>query len=1473
MRCFTDPWRFGKVLGLAGLLAAARSPAAEPPPDAAPATGVVTLVWFPDLNAALNRAEAEYRPVVTLFTSPGCGWCRRLKAETLDDPEVRKLLQHFALVEIDVMEDPDSAQRYSLRGVPTLLFLASDGRVRGGVSGYVSAPELCTLLQKELNPEFLAGQDAPYRDLLKALDARKVPDEMWPAILAGMGEAQKRTELRDRIFALKPFPSASLVERLKDARLAVRLGALEILEEMAGASRDFDPWQSPEGEANREPLRQWQEWASGATGAVARVYAVLTPEEIRTSLLDLVSDHRERSLRAMRLLEHGGPGTADAVAAFLSGHPDLPAGARGRIRELQYVLLLPELAGTDVRALAHRLVFGNLDTRLKAIQDLPKFRAAATIVLADALEDPEPLIREAAVDSLARADPRRAMDILGRHVSVEKDNEVVFAILRVLGGLTGRKGLDILSSYLQSENEDLVVAALQSLGRLKTQGVSDKVGACLKDTRWRVRAAALEAAASLKANSLADQVMALLDDPDPFVRDSAIHTLAALGAKRAAGRLEKLFLENDELKGPIVSAFLQMELRLPVSFQAALKDRPPNVLLSVIEAVVEDGEFKDLSLIAPLTDHPDLDVACAAIQPLAQKGMSHAPYRQRLADILRAGQPEKVVTVLESIEIEESNLSPSYATAVDFDALGAEGGSGAGTNSLTELFEAFKPGGAEPPAPAPAPAETGAAGGLLKALGFKTAAPARSAVSGPDSLADAVQPYAGPEYEGRTRFAAALLLTSFGQTGQVAFLQQTMGDRTEDERQQVAQCVRPRMRDAFLPLLDALLDDESSAVRVAAVSAAVERGGSRGLERMMAALLRPGGRLKPGEVYSHDIESVLRRQEARPRIRECAMLLLQQSNAPPRQALGLVLLQKTWQPSDRTAVWPFLYAGDPWVRRAAFHALGQNDKASFRKVLDCAVADSSEYVRAVVPKVYERGMSRWTHYFSLDEFEADQYYWSVQDNSARLQDMEVAALRTLAKDADPRIRIESLMALLSNRQGVDLAELVRAAEAVPDRRAVADRLGRYLTDNSARLGPEFSVLLPFLDESEQNESQKEKVRKILEKNRPAGELPVVAALDRPIEAVIRDAQTAPVPEVAAPSVRVIFFRSYGCRDCERAEAMFPQLREVFPGLQIDIHDIRKTRAMSLNEALCERFGVPDRIRLVTPALFTAAGYSIKEDITFARLGELLTRSAGADDAWSRVEEAELDQAAASIGSRYRDIRLGVIAAAGLLDGVNPCAFATIIFLLSYLQVTRRTSRQIAQVGLAFIAGVFVAYYAMGLGLVEIVSRLGVLRRFSLVVNLLLAAFTLLIAILSVRDGIRCLRGRLADITLQLPGFLKDRIHTVIREGARHARFVAAAFVAGLVVSVLELACTGQVYAPTILFMLKTGEERFAAMGYLLAYNAAFVAPLFVVFALAVFGLRSDALIRFMNRHAAGVKFATAGLFLLLFAVFVWSLRG
>jgi hypothetical protein len=88
----------------------------------------------------------------------------------------------------------------------------------------------------------------------------------------------------------------------------------------------------------------------------------------------------------------------------------------------------------------------------------------------------------------------------------------------------------------------------------------------------------------------------------------------------------------------------------------------------------------------------------------------------------------------------------------------------------------------------------------------------------------------------------------------------------------------------------------------------------------------------------------------------------------------------------------------------------------------------------------------------------------------------------------------------------------------------------------------------------------------------------------------------------------------------------------------------------------------------------------------------------------------------------------------------------------------------------------------------------------------------------------------------------------------------------VVVSVLELACTGQGYLPTIAYLWQAGYARPAMLGLLGLYNLAFVAPLAAIFLLTYRGLRSDALVRALHRHAASVKFASALLFLALFTI-------
>jgi len=93
--------------------------------------------------------------------------------------------------------------------------------------------------------------------------------------------------------------------------------------------------------------------------------------------------------------------------------------------------------------------------------------------------------------------------------------------------------------------------------------------------------------------------------------------------------------------------------------------------------------------------------------------------------------------------------------------------------------------------------------------------------------------------------------------------------------------------------------------------------------------------------------------------------------------------------------------------------------------------------------------------------------------------------------------------------------------------------------------------------------------------------------------------------------------------------------------------------------------------------------------------------------------------------------------------------------------------------------------------------------------------------------------------------------------------VLASLVLGFGVSLVELACTGQVYLPTIIFVLGIPAWRTQASLALVIYNVMFIVPLVGVFLLVYYGTTSQQLTTWLARHTAKVKLGTAVVFLLL----------
>ncbi len=349
---------------------------------------------------------------------------------------------------------------------------------------------------------------------------------------------------------------------------------------------------------------------------------------------------------------------------------------------------------------------------------------------------------------------------------------------------------------------------------------------------------------------------------------------------------------------------------------------------------------------------------------------------------------------------------------------------------------------------------------------------------------------------------------------------------------------------------------------------------------------------------------------------------------------------------------------------------------------------------------------------------------------------------------------------------------------------------------------------------------------------------------------------------AEATIWAAYFYQVGCQECSRAEIDIQYLRNRYPQLVVEEFNIYDD--LPLAQWLAQRVGREEDLH--APAFFVGDDALIgEEEITPQNLEALMEKYAatGAEKVWA---EFDAESSTEGLVARFRALGPLTVVLAGLVDGLNPCAFATLVFFIAYLAASQRKGSEILAVGGAFTLGVFLAYLLVGLGLYKVLDWMGsTLTTLGRWVYGLTALFCAVLAVLSFLDYLKARQGRIEEMSLTLPSALKNQARAVVRAGQRARAYVAAAFVTGLLVSLLELACTGQIYLPTLVFVASIPALRARAYAYLLLYNLFFILPLVVVFGLAYFGTTSMQLGLFLKRHTATVKLGTALVFAALAA--------
>lgn len=255
----------------------------------------------------------------------------------------------------------------------------------------------------------------------------------------------------------------------------------------------------------------------------------------------------------------------------------------------------------------------------------------------------------------------------------------------------------------------------------------------------------------------------------------------------------------------------------------------------------------------------------------------------------------------------------------------------------------------------------------------------------------------------------------------------------------------------------------------------------------------------------------------------------------------------------------------------------------------------------------------------------------------------------------------------------------------------------------------------------------------------------------------------------------------------------------------------------------------------------------------------------------------------NISDYAKNMGLWTIIGAGLVDGINPCAFTTLIFFMSFLNMQKYTKKRLFFAGLSYIIGVFFAYTLVGFGLLYSLHSLGGFWTISVLVNIGIGVLSLILGILSIIDAIRYNRTKSSqDIILQLPKKIKERMRHMIDKAYRAQPqenknkqintfiLIINTFSLGIIIAVFESACTGQVYLPTIMVILANAGKQMLAIMQLLLYNTLFVSPLVLIFALTFLGVTSGIFGNIVKAHMTKIKFLLALVFFILGGLLLYS---
>jgi cytochrome c biogenesis protein CcdA/thiol-disulfide isomerase/thioredoxin len=337
---------------------------------------------------------------------------------------------------------------------------------------------------------------------------------------------------------------------------------------------------------------------------------------------------------------------------------------------------------------------------------------------------------------------------------------------------------------------------------------------------------------------------------------------------------------------------------------------------------------------------------------------------------------------------------------------------------------------------------------------------------------------------------------------------------------------------------------------------------------------------------------------------------------------------------------------------------------------------------------------------------------------------------------------------------------------------------------------------------------------------------------------------------------VIYFYSETCGHCKNLKPFIDDIEEKYPEIALARLEVRNYENFQLYNQFCTNQGYGGK---EIPLIAIGNQYLVGEDQIRDGLEDAIETMINLDPSErvcpltnSSVCFTEENGSEELVGK----ITMGAIFVAGLIDGINPCAFAVLILLMTVLFEINMTKRKIIKVGVSYIGAFVLTNILLGVAVYWFSDALFG----GTTVTLKIAAGIALVAgLINIKDFFWYGKG----VTLKIPENVKKIVKPLVKKAS-----VPAVALLGAIIAFFEAPCSASIYYAVIEMLRSHTATIGTALPYILIYNLMFVMPLIILFFLVYTGKNVAQAERWRLSHRKWMKLAI-GTILVLFALAVF----